>query len=576
MTSLRTAKRFVLPLLGLWVLLYASFSMVKPPLLDGDDALSAEIAREMLTAGHWITPWANGFRYAHHSPLLYWTIAWSFGLFGVSDWAARLPVALATLGLFTATFSLGRRIFHAPAAAFYATLALMTSYGVFLFGHLLLRDVFLCLWTTLAINCFWRSLEQKQHRLSTAMGFGACCALGVLTQGMAGVLFPLVVVVLYLVFTRQLGHLLHWHPVPAILAFLVIVLPWHIAVRVDTGHLRLGALMPALQGGRVPLLVFWALLMLWIIPWCVFSLRALRIGASPQPDRRRQARLLCLLWIFTVLVFFSFTARQEFNLLSALPPMALLAGGWLAEDESLPHHQGRIAAVILFCIGMAAAAFVGYLLFTAPRPAPGVDIATLLHPYPGAHTVFFGYLFDLTLPAMGTFRVPLWIAFVALLVGVSGGLLFRLRDNARMANCFLAGMIVAILIAAHLALNTFSPVLSSQILAEAIKPEVRPADAVIVNGSFEGASSLAFYLERQLLILNGGETEQSASSGVPANPSIFITPADLATLWSGTARVWLWSPVEALPSLPSPVYVIGRSGGKEIVSNQPNSGGASF
>jgi 4-amino-4-deoxy-L-arabinose transferase-like glycosyltransferase len=576
MTSLRTAKRFVFPLLGLWVLLYASFSMVKPPLLDGDDALSAEIGREMLTAGHWITPWANGFRYAHHSPLLYWTIAWSFGLFGVSDWAARLPVALATLGLFTATFSLGRRLFHAPAAAFYATLALMTSYGVFLFGHLLLRDVFLCLWTTLAINCFWRSLEQKTHLLSTAVGFGACCALGVLTQGVAGVLFPLLVVVLYLVFTHRLRHLLHWHPVPAILAFLVLVLPWHIAARIDSGHIRLGALMPAMEGGRVPLFVFWPLLLLWIVPWCVFSLRALRIGASPQPDRRRQARLLCLLWIGVVLVFFSFTARQEFNLISALPPMALLAGGWLAEDESLPRHQGRIAAAILFCIGMAAAAFIGYLLFAAPPTAPGVDIATLLRPHPGPHSVFFAYLFGLDLPAMGAFRVPLWMAFLAVIVGVSGGLLFRLRDNARMANCFLAGMIVAILSAAHLALNTFSPVLSSQILAEAIKPEVRASDSVVVNGPFEGASSMAFYLERQLLILSNSKSPRNPAPGVTANPSIFISPADLATRWGGTARVWLWSPVESLPRLPGPVYVIGRSGGKEIVSNQPNSGGASF
>ncbi|HEX3987476.1 MAG TPA: glycosyltransferase family 39 protein [Acidobacteriaceae bacterium] len=575
MTSLRTAKRFVFPLLGLWVLLYASFSLVKPPLLDGADALSAEIAREMLTAGHWITPWANGFRYAHHSPLLYWTIAWSFGLFGVSDWAARLPVALATLALLAATFSLGRRIFHSHAA-FYSTLALMTSYGVFLFGHLLLRDVFLCLWTTIAINCFWRSLEQKQHQLSTAIGFGACCALGVLTQGVLGVLFPLVVVFLYLLLTRQLSHLLRWHPVPSLLAFFVIVLPWHIAARIDSGHIRLGALMPAMQGGRVPLFVFWPLLLLWIVPWCAFSLRALRIGASPQPDRRRQARLLCLLWILTVLILFSFTARQEFNLLSALPPMALLAGGWLAEDESLPHHQGRVAAVILFCIGMAAAAFVGYLLFAAPRPGPGVDIATLLRPHPGPHTVFFGYLFDLTLPAMGAFRVPLWIALLAILAGVSGGLFFRLRDNARMANCFLAGMTVAILIAAHLALNTFSPVLSSEILAEAIKPEVRPADAVIVNGPFEGASSLAFYLERQLLILSSGKTGQNPGSGVSVNPSVFISPADLATLWTGTARVWLWSPVETLPHLPAPVYVIGRSGGKVIVSNQANNGGASF
>lgn len=576
MTSLRTAKRFVFPLLGLWVLLYASFSLVKPPLLDGDDALSAEIGREMLTAGHWITPWANGFRYAHHSPFLYWTIAWSFGLFGVSDWAARLPVVLATLGLFAATFSLGRRIFHAPAAAFYSALALMTSYGVFLFGHLLLRDVFLCLWTTLAVHFFWRSLEQQQHRLSTAIGFAACCALGVLTQGLVGVVFPLVIVFFYLLLTRQLSHLLHWYPIPAALLFFVIVLPWHIAARMDSGHIRLGALMPAMQGGRVPLYVFWPLLLLWIVPWCAFSLRALRIGASPQPDRRRQARILCVIWVLTVLVFFSFTARQEFNLIAALPPMALLAGGWLAEDESLPHHQGRIAALILFCIGMVAAALVGYLLLAAPRPAPGVDIATLLRPHPGPHTVFFGYFFDLTLPAMGAFRVPLWIVFAALLAGVSGGLIFRLRDNARMANCFLAGMIVAILIAAHLALNTFSPVLSSQILAEAIKPEVRPADTVIVNGPFESASSLAFYLERQLLILNTAESEPGPGSGVSANPSVFISPADLAKLWSGTARIWLWSPAESLPSLPEPVYVIGRSGGKEIVSNQPNTGGASF
>jgi len=576
MTSLRTAKRFVFPLLGLWVVLYASFSMVKPPLLDGDDALSAEIGREMLTAGHWITPWANGFRYAHHAPLLYWTIAWSFGLFGVSDWAARLPVVLATLALFAATFSLGRRIFHSPAAAFYATLALMTSYGVFLFGHLLLRDVFLCLWTTLAISCFWRSLQQKEHRLSTAIGFGACCALGVLTQGVPGLLFPLVVAFLYLLITRQPGHLLRWYPIPAIVVFLLIVLPWHIAARMDSGHIRLGALMPAMQGGRVPLYVFWPLLLLWIVPWCAFSLRALRIGASPEAESRRQARLLCLLWIFTVLAFFSFTARQEFNLLSALPPMALLAGGWLAEDESLPHHQGRIAAVILFCIGMAAAAFTAYLLFAAPRPAPSVDIATLLRPNPGSHAVFFGNLFDLTLPAMGAFKVPLWIAFLALLVGVSGGLLFRLRDNARMANCFLAGMIVAILIAAHLALNTFSPVLSSEILAEAIKPELRPADEVIVNGPFEGASSLAFYLERQLLILSSGAAPPAPGTGVSANPSVFISPADLGTRWSGTARVWLWSPVKTLPTLPGPAYVIGRSGGKEIVSNQPNTGGASF
>ncbi len=575
MTSLRTAKRFIFPLLGLWVLLYASFSMVKPPLLDGADALSAEIAREMITAGHWLTPFANGIRYPHHPPLLYWTIAVSFGIFDVSDWAARLPVALATLALFITTFSLGRRLFRSPAAGFYAALALITSYGVFLFGHLLIRDVFLCLWTTLALNLFFRSLSQEKHRLESSLGFAACCALGVLTQGLAGLILPILIVFLYLLFARNLHHLLGWHPIPAILLFLVLYLPWHIAARHALRHTDLMNLMPPIAGGRVPLLGFWLLLLLWIVPWCAFSIRALRIGSSPNPERRGDARLFCVLWICVVLLFFSFTARQEFNLLTALPPMALLAGGWLAEDESLPHHQGRIAAWILFFIGMAGAALVSYFLIAAPLPPPGTDIATALHLHPGHHAIFFGYFFDLTRSAMGFFKVPLWITLLALLVGVTACLVYRLRDNARMANCFLAGMIVAILIAAHLALNTFSPVLSSEILAEAIKPEVRPVDAVVINGPFDSASSFAFYLERQVLILN-----QSPASLAPnaqlANPSVFIDNAVLATLWTGTNRVWLWTTPDTIPTLSGDVYLIGRSGGKEVISNQPNTGGASF
>ncbi len=579
MTSLRTAKRFVFPLIGLWVLLYASFSMVRPPLLDGSDALSAEIAREMLTGGHWITPYANGVLYPQRAPLLYWTVATSFSFFGVSDWAARLPMALATLCLFIATFSLGRRIFRSPAAAFYAALALMTSYGVFLFGHLLERDVFLCLWTTLAINFFWRSLSQEKHRLGTALGFAACCALGVLTEGIAGVVFPVAIMVLYLLGTGRANHLLRWYPIPAMALFLAMVLPVHIAAAIVYGRAPLASLLPQMTGGRVPLLVFWPLLLLWIIPWCAFSIRALWIGMCPDPRRRCDARMLCVIWILVVLVWFSFAARLEYNLVTALPPMALLAGGWLAEDEEQTHHQGRIAAWILFVIGMGAAALVAYFLFTSPTPGPGVEIATLLSSSVH-HAVFFGNFLDLTHGAMGAFKVPLGIALAALLVGVSAGLGFRLRDNARMANCFLAGMIVAILIAAHLALNTFSPVLSSEILAEAIKPEVQPADTVVVNGSIESASSFVFYLERQALLLNPRGPMTGASNleggGQPGTASLFIGPAELDNLWGGSRRVWLWTTPATAPTLPGTVYVIGRSGGKEVLSNKPNAGGASF
>lgn len=581
MTSLRTAKRYVFPLLGLWVLLYASFSMVRPPLLDGDDALNAEIAREMATTGNWITPYANGIRYAQHPPLLYWTVATSFRIFGVSDWAARLPVVLAMLFLFVATFSFGRRLFCSKTAAFYSALALITSYGAFLFGHLLLRDVFLCLWTTMALNFFWRSLTQERHKLGTALGFGACCALGVLTQGIAGVVFPVVTALIYLAIARNLRHVIRWNVIPAVLLFFAMIVPWHIASQVSAGNARLESLMPGISGGRVPLVVFWPLLLLWIVPWCAFSIRALQLGDSPDCERRSQARTICVTWILVVLVYFSFSARLEYNLMAALPPMALLAGGWLADDEARAVHQGRIVEWIVFFVGLIAAVFVAYALIKAPLPAPGVDIATLLHPHPGHRAVFFAYLADLTRRAMGMFKVPLGIMLAALLVGVSGGLWFRLRNNARMANMFLTGMIVTMLTAAHLALNTFSPILSSQILAEAIRPEVHPSDVIVVNGPFDTASSFVFYLERQVLVVDtqrasAGSANETAATGERANASLFVNMDQVAQRWNGPDRVWLWTPVATAPTLPGQVYLIGRSGGKEVLSNQPNFGGASF
>jgi hypothetical protein len=137
-------------------------------------------------------------------------------------------------------------------------------------------------------------------------------------------------------------------------------------------------------------------------------------------------------------------------------------------------------------------------------------------------------------------------------------------------------MTVAILIGAHLALNTFSPVLSSQILAEAIKPEVHPADVIVVNGPFESASSFVFYLERQVLILNGNAGPAAQAPADSANPSLFVDNAQVANLWSGDHRVWLWSDADHVPTLPGQTYLIGRSGGKVVMSNQPNQGGATF
>ena len=604
MKTYTTAKRFVFPLLGLWALLYGSFSLARPPLLDRADALHAEIAREILLRHDWVTLYSNGVRALENSPLLYWSMATSYRLFGVADWAARLPLALYTLALFFAVFALGRRLFASVNAGFYSALVLLTSFGVFLFTRILVPDVILCLWITLAILFFWRSLEEERPSLVTACGFAACCALGALTRSLLGVLLPLAVVFVFLFFTRNLRHMLRWHPLPGSLVFVLIAAPWHIAAAFANppqGHPAglvptpgnvhgflwiyfvngqiLSAFNRQVPRGHItlPLLIFWALLLVWLMPWVLFSIGALRrltvrdaLLRKPL-DRSQQVLLLLGLWAAVVMVFFSFCARQQYYILPALPALALLAGGWLAQDEDCPDGEcrpGKVIAWILFALGIVAAAIAAYFAIKTPpaiHDTYGTEILQWRH-----------HLVSLTAPALGAFRVPLVIAALAVLVGVSANLWFRIRSNVRLANCFLAGMMVCFLIAAHLALYTFSPVISSALLAESIQPEITSGDLVVINGKYENAVTLNFYLERQVHMLNGRRGDLWYGSFFTDTPAIFEDDASLAKLWNGPGRIFLWTRTAKVPTLPGPVYVIAASGGKEIVSNEPNSGGATF
>jgi hypothetical protein len=397
----------------------------------------------------------------------------------------------------------------------------------------------------------------------------------VLSRGAAGVIIPVIVVVLFLAITRNLPHLLRWHPLEGVILFLLISLPWYVAAHgAYSGHQNF-----RMNSGshNAPILLVWAFLLLWIMPWCFFSVAALahrpeRVPIySKQMDPSHQARLLLVLWLIVEALLAILTPRHEFSILPALPALALLGAGWLAADEISPAHLGKIFAWIFLVAGVVLAAAAVFFGVRAPFVSSGADIATLLHPRPDQHHLFFGYLTDFTRVSMGAFRIPLFIAAAALLAGTILNLIFRLRRQARMANCFLGGMMVFLLIAGHIALNTFSPVVSSAVLAEAIKPEMNPGDLVVVNGRYLDASAFAFYLECPIHLL-------SASTRTPNgfDPSVSEKPSALAAQWSASARVFLWTTPQSAPSLPGTVYLIARNGGREILSNQPDTGGASF
>src|SRR3984885_5274448 len=156
-------KRNRLILLALWFLFYASLTLITPPLLDDADSVHAEVAREVLLRHDWVTLYANGIRYLEKAPLLYWSMAASFKLFGVHTATARLPLAFTVLALALILEAFASRAFASTRAGFYAGLILLSSFGIFIFTRITIPDAMVCLWLTLALLCFWLT-EQVDNR----------------------------------------------------------------------------------------------------------------------------------------------------------------------------------------------------------------------------------------------------------------------------------------------------------------------------------------------------------------------------------------------------------------------------
>ena len=689
----QAATRNRLTLFILWLVFYATFTLYLPPLLDDADSVHAEVAREMLLRYDWITLYANGIRYLEKAPVLYWSMAASFKLFGVSTAAARLPIALTVLSLAILLEAFARRAFgspehedQGPRAGLYAGLILLSSFGIFIFTRITIPDADVCLWLTLALYAFWTTEQQSADpgtppsaASSPKMGcsateavplrpcllFATACALNVLTKGLIGIVFPFAIVLAHLLLTRgltgTLKRIAQLHPIAGILAFLAITAPWHILIGLANptqghptpvtfagGHwqvplptdgnvhgwfwfyfvnehlLRYLNLRVPRDYDTVPLALFWGLVLIWLMPWSAYlyptlkhiPLRkilrlpsrvtrhsmadATRYNLKKMPSFRLTRRpafpfsagntcLLLALWAAIPLLFFSLSTRQEYYVLPALPALILLLAAYLAADSlgaagqtasssdlrSLdPRPSTSIALAVLITATLLSAATLFFLLHTH-TPAPNTDLATLLQQNPGDYALSFGHFLDLNAQALGLFRLPLALTAFALFSGTLAHYVLRRANKPHPANLALAAATFVFLLAAHLGLQTFSPVLSSKAFADLIAPQLKPQDLIILHGEYESGSTLGFYLHRaDLHICEGRSSNLWYGSFFPDAPHIFETRDSVAQKWSGRQRIFLWQDPSdrdrpPLP-LPAPVYLLARSGGKELLSNQPN------
>ena len=567
--------------------------------MDDVDAVQAQIAQNMLRSGDWVTARLDGIAYLEKAPLKYWAIATSFQIFGVHDWAARIPIALAAVLLCWVTAQFGAWAFG-PRAGLLAGLALTTSVGLFLFTRVLIPDVMLTLAITAALYSFVRAAEDGERNATRwALLTWASLAAGVLLKGLVAVVFPIGAALLYLGVTGRWRQREMWRQlrlIPGIALFVLVAAPWHILAALRNPP-YIDFAMHSEQGSyhgffwfyfineqllrflnrryprdynTVPRLSFWLLHLLWLFPWSFYfpMLAKLRYGVV---ERAARVRLLALCWTGMVLVFFTFSTTQEYYSMPCYPALALLTGSALAElneKQKRLNEYGTYGIAVLFSLAATAA---GTILWLVRGAAVHGDIAEALRPSSdiSTYTLSLGHLSDLTVRAFAYLRAPLALAGAAFALGATGA--WRAARRGAIPVVALIVTMVLFFHAARLALVVFDPYLSSRQLAEALTSS--PPGQLIVDDQYYTFSSVFFYSNRRALLLNGRVNNLEYGSYAPDAPKhVFLNDAEFTALWKEPARSYLAVEGPQVPRIErlvgkTTLHPVAASGGKFLFSN---------
>ena len=367
----------------------------RPALWEPDEGRYAEIAREMVISGDYVTPRDDFELYFEKPPLVYWANAASIEIFGVNEFAVRLPAALFSIGQIVVTAALAEVMLGA-ATGLFAALALALSPLFFGFARFATLDPALAFFLTAALAAFYaaarddsfsRPSSRKWMLISAAM-----LALGTLAKGPIALLLGGAIALTWLASERRLRQVAQMPLVWCLVIYAAIVVPWFVLAEARNPgfmhffivHEHLERYVTSSEHGWGP----WFFIPIvtggtW--PWIFFvplGWSAMRAGeglpaiVKDTSARRAAARFLAI-WFVVILVFFSIPrSKLGSYILPALPPLGIVAGYGLARMSALDAVRRRrlLAVVAIANLAIAAALFVFSELVMAPiNPELGVD-----------------------------------------------------------------------------------------------------------------------------------------------------------------------------------------------------------
>lgn len=480
----------------------------------------------------WVTPHYDFIPRLDKPILFFDLVALSYKLFGISEWSSRLTSAVAALGCLFLTYLLSRTWFG-RSVALWSALILLTSLEFFALSQIVILDMLLTFFLTLAASCFFFGQSRagggagRAQFLLMYLAMGAATA----TKGPIGILIPAAIVFFYILFTRRWTLLRHMELPLGVTLLLSIAVPWYVLVESrNPGYLHHFiweenvARFATMEFNRSePWYYFVAVLSVGFLPWT--ALLPLTIGTIWKRPLDGE-RLFLTLWIILPLVFFSLSSSKlPHYILPVYPPLAIMVGATIEPflTDSSSRMRWPLALLPLYFLLLS----FGLVL---------VALWPQVLPYR-----LQGYMS----PALIESRLPAILSLAPILMIPLAGAWKRLlgrRDFLRPAIC--AGFVLFILCAEPI-LSTISAHRSSKQLAQAAASLIHPEDQLVLFGGYP--SSLPFYLniQRPIWVIWSGDKRTVLGSDYIAkerpqpaagNGQILFTYGEFAELWKTSKR----------------------------------------
>jgi 4-amino-4-deoxy-L-arabinose transferase-like glycosyltransferase len=569
------------------------------PALDDEDvdAAHALVSQEMLQRHDFVVLYMDGVRYLIRPPMHFWMVAASYKLLGESEFATRLPLGLAVVGMVLLAFEFGHRFFGQRAGV-YGSLALATSAGIFIFTRNMIPEA---IYTLAFEGIFYLFLRSWTGSLDSRIGYwGAAvlCAVAVLTRAMIGLLFPVAAIGVFITWTRGWHRWRKLRLLSSTAIFLAIAAPWHILAGLRSPgffwayfineHINraLGTRLPH-DYGAIPLWIWWGAHLLWLFPWSYFFPLAIRQSSFPagkgiKPmDPSEQARMLLFVWAGVILLFFTFESgsRLEYYSFGAWPAISLLLGLGIARAEESDQAWLKPVQRVLAGQAVVFAAIAGYFLWASMKIRAAGDVSShLVVRSPENYRTSMAHLLDLTPQSVADLRIPVIISSLSILIAFVAAWILRERGISWFPEIALAFGMVGFIVAAQIAFSTLNPTMSSRSLALEMNKSLRSGDKIALYGDIRVAPGIAFYSHREVLLYNAAGSNLEFGSHYPDAPKRFFTDLDFPKLWESSGRVFLVVPDahdrDVRGRLPdNSMWVFAKTGGKTIYVNQPPEAG---